>query len=339
MIRLALVAFLTLVSSWRITAAAPAPSAAIPPRTSIIGAEALPGRSGERILVYRASGRTYLAIASTRSRGQISWQQRIEGQLVRLLVPGPAGVFAAVTHRPHGASLYAFKLTAQGVVSAVTGRRKGRIYGDEGIVIVPGGFQIRERDWQLQGSVAYRYVTEYDLRDGQYTQQSRRRMPDYPSTGYPTPNAMFHTANGDTILLKLEVASTEAQRQYGLMYRQSLDPDSGMVFTWTSPVQESFWMENTLIPLTVAFIGSDDRVQEMQDMQAETCTFHTPSQPYEYAIEANLGFFAANGIRPGDQVTMHVANAPAPVAAPQPSGTPVMSCGALRNQRLVWSAK
>lgn len=327
MIRITLVAFLTLVPNWRIPAAASTASATIPPSASIIRAEALPGRPGQQVIVYRASGLTYLSIASTRSRGRVSWQQRIEGQLVRLLVPGPAGVFAAVTHRPHGASLYAFKFTAHGAVSALIGRPNGRMYGDEGIIVLQRGFRIYERDWKHRGSVQYQYITEYDLGNGRYVLRSRWRIPNYPSNRYPTPNAEFHNANGDTVLLRLEVASTEAQREYGLMYRPSLDPDSGMVFVWTSPVQDSFWMDNTLIPLTVAFIGSDDRVQEIQDMQAETCTFHTPSQPYQYAIEANLGYFAANGIRPGDQVTFHLGDAPAPIAARQPPGTPVMPCG------------
>lgn len=335
--RFALVAFLMLFPGWQIGGDIRTSSMTLPPRALIVRSQGLPGLRDERIIVYEASGREYLAVASTGASDRVFWQLRIAGNLVRLVVPGPTGVFAAVTHRPHGASVYAFKALRRGVKSALTGRPNGTIFGDEGVVWLQRGFRIRERDWQHRGSVQYRYVTEYDLTNTQYAERSRRRMPNYPPNLYPTPNAVFHTHGGNTVLLRLEVASTEAQREYGLMYRPSLDPDSGMVFVWVSPVQESFWMENTLIPLSVAFIGSDVQIQETQDMQAETCDLHTPSRPYQYAIEANLGYFAANGIKPGDHVTFHLSGAAAPVEAPRPPGTPVTSCGT-REERLARSA-
>lgn len=327
MSRFGLVAVLMLLPTWRGAAAAHAAPAAVPSPASITQARPLPGLSRERVILDESGGRTYLAVARTGSPIEILWKMPVEGQVTRLLTPGPAGVFAAVTRRALGASVYAFKATRNGVTSALAGRPNGEIYGDEGVLVLRRGFQIRERDAQHQGSVPYRYVTEYDLGASQYLLRDRRRAPDYPDGHYPTPNAVFHTRDGSVILLRLEVASTEAQREYGLMYRTSLDPDLGMVFVWTSPVQDSFWMENTLIPLTVAFISADGSVQETQDMQAETCSFHTPSQAYQYAIEANLGFFAANGIKPGDHVTFHIAGAPPPIAAARPPGIAVTSCG------------
>lgn len=326
MIERALVALLMLLPGLRITTGTLTPPATARPVKSVIRSVALPGAIGERIIVYQLNGRTYLAVARTGMPTEIRWKLQIEGRLTHLLAPGPTGVFVAVTRRPLGASVYAFRAGPQGVTSALDGRPSGKIYGDEGVVLLHRGFQISERDWRHWGSIPYRYVSEYDPGANKYLLRFRRRMPDYQPNQYPTPNAVFHTSGGNTILLRLEVASTETEREYGLMYRTSLDPDSGMVFVWTSPVQDSFWMENTLIPLTVAFIGPDGRVQETQDMQAETCSFHTPSRPYQYAIEANVGFFAANGIKPGDRVTFHLAGAPAPTAAPQPPGTPVAPC-------------
>lgn len=327
MIRFALVALLMLLPNWRSTDVVHAAPAAVPSPTSIICARPLPGLPGERIIVYRSGDKTYLAVARTGPTILILWKLQIEGRPTYLLAPGPAGIFAAVTRRSLGASVYAFRATRNGVTSALAGRLGGEIYGDEGVAVLPRGLRIQERDWRHQGSVPYRFVTEYDLSAGEYLLRYRRQVPDYPAGHYPTPNAVFHTRDGNVILLRLEVASTEAQREYGLMYRTSLDPDSGMVFVWTSPVQDSFWMENTLIPLTVAFISADGRVQETQDMQAETCTFHTPSQPYQYAIEANLGYFVANGIKPGDYVTFHIAGAPPPTAAAPPPGTAARPCG------------
>jgi uncharacterized membrane protein (UPF0127 family) len=326
MIRAALVALLTVFLNWR-AASVTAASAAVLPPASVIQSQPLPGLADKRVIVYRSAGSMYLAIARSGAQGAILWKLHIEGQVTHLLVAGPAGVFAAVTRRPVGSSVYAFRAGQHGVTSALASRPHGEIYGDEGVVVLRRGFQVRERDWKHRGSVQYRYTTEYDLNNGEYVVRYHRRAPNYPPNLYPTPNAVFHTRDGSTVLVRLEVASTEAQREYGLMYRPSLDPDSGMVFVWESPVQDSFWMENTLIPLTVAFIGSNDRVEEIQDMQAETCDLHTPSQPYQYAIEANLGYFAANGVMPGDQVTFHLAGAPAPLAAPRPPGTPVASCG------------
>jgi uncharacterized membrane protein (UPF0127 family) len=63
-------------------------------------------------------------------------------------------------------------------------------------------------------------------------------------------------------------------------------------------------MENTLIPLTVAFLAPDGTIQEMQDMAPQTTDLHTPSQPYQYAIEVNQGYFARYGIRAGDRVKL-----------------------------------
>jgi uncharacterized membrane protein (UPF0127 family) len=92
------------------------------------------------------------------------------------------------------------------------------------------------------------------------------------------------------------------------MYRKSLDPDSGMLFVWDGgPVHEAFWMENTYIPLTVAFMDAEGRILEMQDMEPLTTTYHMPQLPYQLALEVNKGFFASHGIRVGDRIELHPA--------------------------------
>jgi uncharacterized membrane protein (UPF0127 family) len=131
-------------------------------------------------------------------------------------------------------------------------------------------------------------------------------VPDYPTHALPTPSVVIQADTGDRIMAVVEVADTEQKRETGLMYRKSLDPDAGMIFVWQQPVLDSFWMKNTDIPLSLAFIGANGSIQEIQDMAPQTETLHTPIQPYLYALEVNQGFFSRNGIVPGDRVTLHL---------------------------------
>ena len=85
------------------------------------------------------------------------------------------------------------------------------------------------------------------------------------------------------------------------MNRSSLDTDAGMVFVFPSDTNAAFWMQNTLIPLSIAFVKADGTVVHIEDMQAQTETNHYSTEPYRYAIEANVGWFAAQGISAGDK--------------------------------------
>jgi uncharacterized membrane protein (UPF0127 family) len=109
----------------------------------------------------------------------------------------------------------------------------------------------------------------------------------------------------------LELATTEAEREQGLMYRQTLDPDSGMLFVYTQPVTEAYWMHNTLVPLSIAWLGKDGTIVDIQDMQPETDNAHAPSMAYWYALEVNQGWFADHGVGVGQQIQLCVAPAPA----------------------------
>jgi len=84
------------------------------------------------------------------------------------------------------------------------------------------------------------------------------------------------------------------------MYRTQLDPDRGMIFIYAEPAAEIFWMKNTPLPLSIAFIDSDGRVIDIQDMQPYSEQLHVPAGPYIYAVEANQGWFAVHGIAVGD---------------------------------------
>jgi len=104
----------------------------------------------------------------------------------------------------------------------------------------------------------------------------------------------------------LQVAGTEQQRETGLMNITNLDGDSGMIFVWPAPVLESFWMKDTNVALTIAFLSADGVIQETHDMAPLSLDLHTPKQPYSYAIEVNAGFFSAAAIRVGDKAQLRL---------------------------------
>ena len=109
------------------------------------------------------------------------------------------------------------------------------------------------------------------------------------------------------VSLSVEIADDEAKREYGLMNRTSLPPDAGMLFVFNPPAvatQTGFWMVDTLIPLSVAFVEPNLRIESIQDMQPLTRDIHYAPRDYAYAIEANLGFFATRGAAAGNTVTI-----------------------------------
>ncbi len=99
-----------------------------------------------------------------------------------------------------------------------------------------------------------------------------------------------------------EVAATPEQRATGLMHRFSLRPDHGMVFVFERPEPQAFWMKNTFIPLSIAFIGADGRILNIEDMAPQDERMHLSKGPALHALEMRKGWFAERGIRPGDPV-------------------------------------
>ena len=118
----------------------------------------------------------------------------------------------------------------------------------------------------------------------------------------PTRTVTLRRADGTTRPLTVEVADTDASRAQGLMFRPSMPEDAGMLFVFPGDFQGGFWMMNTLIPLSIAFIAADGRIVHITDMQPQTTETHQPPVPYRYALEVNQGFFARAGIKPGDRV-------------------------------------
>ncbi len=99
-----------------------------------------------------------------------------------------------------------------------------------------------------------------------------------------------------------EIASTEQSRNYGLMFRNKLDKDNGMLFVFEKPAMPCFWMKNTPLPLTIAFIDKTGLITDLHDMPPYTKQSFCPSVPILYALEMNQGWFANNNISIGAKV-------------------------------------
>ncbi len=111
---------------------------------------------------------------------------------------------------------------------------------------------------------------------------------------------------GERVEVPVEVADTEEERQMGLMGRDALAEEAGMLFVFDAEQPLSFWMKDTLIPLSIAFVDSEGRIVDIQDMQPLDETPHLSAEPAQYAVEVNQGFFGARGIQVGDMVELPV---------------------------------
>lgn len=103
--------------------------------------------------------------------------------------------------------------------------------------------------------------------------------------------------------IKAEVADTQAERSRGLMLRNSLQPNSGMLFVFEQPALHCFWMKNTLIPLSIAFLDDDGSIVTLTDMKPHDESSNCPARPIRYALEMDQGWFRAKGIKTGDRLT------------------------------------
>jgi uncharacterized membrane protein (UPF0127 family) len=109
----------------------------------------------------------------------------------------------------------------------------------------------------------------------------------------------------DGARLTVDIADTETARERGLMGVTALPADQGMAFVWDGPTDATFWMKDTLIPLSVAFVDQNGRVlaiREMTPCEADPCPTYVANAPYTTAVEANAGWFDTHGIRVGDEM-------------------------------------
>lgn len=129
-----------------------------------------------------------------------------------------------------------------------------------------------------------------------------------------TVTLVIHGEQGPT-RFDVEIADDPQERNFGLMERESLPADHGMLFLYDAPrgVENGFWMYRTLIPLDIAFIGADGRIVDIQQMQpckgeAPSCPPTQPAQAYHAALEVNAGTLEKLGVRVGDCVSWPGSN-------------------------------
>ena len=120
---------------------------------------------------------------------------------------------------------------------------------------------------------------------------------DAQSRAQPTLATVKLTAGFHVITA--EAATTPQTRTVGLMYRERLAPNHGMLFVFEERSPQCFWMRNTLVPLTIAFIEDDGTIAQLADMAPKTEVSHCSQKPVRYALEMEQGWFAKRGIAPG----------------------------------------
>ncbi len=102
--------------------------------------------------------------------------------------------------------------------------------------------------------------------------------------------------------LRVIVCQTPQARERGLMFRKNLPQDEGMLFVFPQEGYHPFWMKNTYIPLSIAFISRELKIIQIDEMDPLDTTPHMPIGPILYALEANKGWFKRNGIKVGDRI-------------------------------------
>jgi uncharacterized protein len=103
-------------------------------------------------------------------------------------------------------------------------------------------------------------------------------------------------------VIQAELAITPDQQQAGMMFRTEMGELEGMLFVNDSPGVRCFWMRNTLIPLSIAFIADDGTIVNVAEMQAKSDASHCSAKPVRFALEMRKGWFDKHGIKPGFQL-------------------------------------
>jgi uncharacterized protein len=103
-------------------------------------------------------------------------------------------------------------------------------------------------------------------------------------------------------MLDVQLAQTPEQRQIGLMFRKDMPQHEGMLFVFEQAATQCFWMRNTLIPLTAAFVADDGTIVNLADMKPQSDDSHCSTKPVRFVLEMNVGWFAKRQIKAGYQL-------------------------------------
>ena len=102
--------------------------------------------------------------------------------------------------------------------------------------------------------------------------------------------------------LDVQVAATPEQQAIGLMHRKNMPSQEGMLFVFPAASEQCFWMKNTLLPLSAAFVADDGTIVNIEDMAPQTTQSHCSKKPVRYVLEVNQGWFAQKGIKAGSRL-------------------------------------
>jgi uncharacterized membrane protein (UPF0127 family) len=102
--------------------------------------------------------------------------------------------------------------------------------------------------------------------------------------------------------MDVQVAQTPGQRSIGLMFRAEMPTHEGMLFVFEQPSVQCFWMKNTLLPLTAAFVADDGTIVNLADMKPQTTDSHCATKPVRFVLEMNQGWFAKRGLKAGSRL-------------------------------------
>lgn len=104
-------------------------------------------------------------------------------------------------------------------------------------------------------------------------------------------------------VIQAQVASTPQQREIGLMYRSTMPQNEGMLFVFDDAAPQCFWMKNTLLPLSIAFVAEDGSIVNVDEMKPQTLDQHCSEKPVPYVLEMNKGWFAKHGLKAGSKLS------------------------------------
>jgi uncharacterized protein len=111
-------------------------------------------------------------------------------------------------------------------------------------------------------------------------------------------------------VIKAEVAQTPREHEIGLMWRTSMGTNEGMIFVFPQDARQCFWMKNTLLPLSIAFVAADGRIVNLDEMQPQTESSHCSTEPVRHVLEMNKGWFTKKGLKAGDKLSGPLFKAP-----------------------------
>ncbi|GHV84866.1 hypothetical protein AGMMS50230_04740 [Spirochaetia bacterium] len=133
---------------------------------------------------------------------------------------------------------------------------------------------------------------------------SGQGYPGKAQTGLEVRTVSITKASGGTVTVEAEIAQTEEQRTTGLMFRTTLENGKGMFFMFEEDEVLAFWMKNTLIPLSIAYISYDGTITDIRDMYPKDTSSVRSSRSVRYALEVPQGWFTQAGIKAGDRVSL-----------------------------------